>query len=215
MRDGVSPAQARAELAGIAARQAEAEPDFEGVTAEIQPLMVELNREARRLLLPLFGAVTLVFFIACANTAGLLLARGLQRQQEYAVRFALGARRVELFRLVLTESLLLAVLGGVLGVGLASGTVKLLKILAGSAVPRLDAVTVSWPVLGFCLCTSVLAAALAGLVRNGGADDVKFARRLAGTSRCSISATAFRIQAPRNRLPPARAWPRWRLTIRW
>jgi len=76
LRDSVTPAQARAELAGIAARQAEADPDFGGVTAEVQPLMAELNREARRLLLPLFGAVTLVFLIACANTAGLLLAGG-------------------------------------------------------------------------------------------------------------------------------------------
>jgi len=71
---------------------------------------------------------------------------------------------VELFRLVLIEILLLAVLGGLLGAGLAYGTVKLLKIVAGPAIPRLDAVSVSWPALGFCLGTSALAAALAGLV---------------------------------------------------
>ena len=71
---------------------------------------------------------------------------------------------MELFRLVLTEILLLAVLGGLLGAGLAYGTVKLLKIVAGPAIPRLDAVTVSWPALGFYLGTSALAAALAGLV---------------------------------------------------
>jgi putative ABC transport system permease protein len=100
LRDVVMLTQAQVELTGIAARQSEGDPDFEGITLKAQPLMAELNREGRRLLLPLFGAVTLVFFIACANATGLLLARGLRRQQEYAVRCALGAGRVQLFRLV-------------------------------------------------------------------------------------------------------------------
>ena len=164
LRDDATVAQAQAELSAIAARQARAEPDFEGITARAQPLIAELNREGRRLLLPLFGAVTLVFLIACANVTGLLLARGLQRQQEYAVRCALGARRARLFSQVLTESLLLAVPGGLLGGVLAFGIVKLLKVISGFAIPRLDAVNVSWPVLGFGLGASLLAAVLAGVM---------------------------------------------------
>ena len=81
-----------------------------------------MNREGRRLLMPVAGAVALVFLIACGNAAGLLLARGLQRQHEYAVRAALGARRLQLCRPILAESLLLALLGGgIVGAGLAAG----------------------------------------------------------------------------------------------
>ena len=109
------------------------------------------------------GAAALVLLIACGNVAALLLVRGLQRQQEYAVRSALGMGRVALFRQVSTESLLLAVLGGTFGVGLAFGVVKLFKLIGGHAIPRLDAVTTGWPVLAWGLGSAILAAVLAGL----------------------------------------------------
>ena len=83
----------------------------------MQPLTDEMNRDGRRILLPLFGAAALVLLIACGNTAALLLVRGLQRQQEYAMRSALGVGRMALFRQVSIESLLLALLGGACGVG--------------------------------------------------------------------------------------------------
>jgi len=123
-----------------------------------------LNRDGHRLLLPLLGAVMLVFFIACSNVSGLPLARGLQRQQEYAVRCALSAQQFRLFRQVLTESLLLSSSAGLLGMVLALGTVKALKVIGGSAILRLDAVTTSWPVLACCFAAAILAAVLAGLV---------------------------------------------------
>ncbi len=110
-----------------------------------------MNRDGRRILLPLLGAAALVLLIACGNAAALLLVRGLQRQQEYAVRIAMGMGRMGLLRQVLTESLLLAMLGGALGVGLAFGAVKLFKVIAGHAVPRLDGVTAGWAVLGWGL----------------------------------------------------------------
>lgn len=164
LRKGVTLAQAQAELTAIAARQAQSNRKLEGITAKAELLSMELNRDGHRLLLPLLGAVILVFLIACSNVGGLLLARGLQRQLEYAVRSALGAQRLRLFRQVLTESLLLSVSAGFLGAALAFGTVKLLKVIGGAAIPRLDAVTTSWPVLACCFAAAILAAVLAGLV---------------------------------------------------
>ena len=117
LRAGATPEQARGELAVIAARQAKAVPDYEGIRPDVQSLTAELNRDGSRILLPLLGAAGLVLLIACGNAAALLLVRGLQRQQEYAVRSALGVGRVALFRQVATESLLLAVLGGGAGRG--------------------------------------------------------------------------------------------------
>jgi putative ABC transport system permease protein len=163
LNSGVTLRQAQGELTVIAARQAQTEHDFEGVVPRVQSLTAELNRDGRRILLPLLGAAALVLLIACGNVAALLLVRGLQRQQEYAVRSALGIGRVALFRQVSIEGLLLALLGGSLGVGLAFAAVAVFKSIGGHAIPRLDAVTTGWPVLACGLGSAVLAAVLAGL----------------------------------------------------
>ena len=164
LKDGVALETAQAELTILAAREAQAEHEFDGVTPLVQSLTAELNRDGRRILFPLFGAAALVLLIACGNTAALLLVRGLQRQQEYAVRIALGVSRAKLFGQVAIESLLLAMLGGASGIGLAIGIVKLFKVVGGRAIPRLDAVTTGWPVLAAGLGLAVFAAALAALV---------------------------------------------------
>jgi putative ABC transport system permease protein len=164
LREGATLAQAQAEIASITERQSRTSPDLDGLTAAVRPLRQELNHEARRLLVPLFGSVALLFVIACGNVASLLLARGVQRQQEYATRSALGAGRWRLFRQVLTESAALALLGAVLGAGLAVGMITLLKAIAGQAIPRSDTVTVGWWVLAFGLLAALLAAALAGVL---------------------------------------------------
>jgi putative ABC transport system permease protein len=164
LQNGATLDSAQAELASITARQAQADRDFAGVTARTQSLTAEMNRDGRRILLPLFGAAALVLLIACGNVAGLLLVRGLQRRQEYAVRCALGAGRVALFRQVSTESLLLALSGGALGVGLAFGVVKLFKLVGGHVIPRLDAVSTGWPVLACGLGAAAIAALLAGFL---------------------------------------------------
>ena len=164
LRPGVTRAQAQAELAAISAKQAQANSYYKGLTIKVQPLTEFLNRDCRRLLLPLLAAVALVFLIACGNIAALLLARGLSRQQEYAVRCALGAGRVRLFRQVLVEALLLALLGSFFGLTLAIAIVRVFKAIGGLAIPRLDAVTVGWPMLAFCFATAVVAAFLAGFV---------------------------------------------------
>jgi len=163
LRDEARPQQAQQELAVLTAREAQAEKQFEGFAPQLEPLTDEMNRDGRRILLPLLGAAALVLLIACGNAAALLLVRGLQRQQEYAVRSAMGMGRVALLRQVLAESLLLAVLGGAFGVGLAFGAVKLFKVIAGHAIPRLDGVTAGWAVLGWGLGMAVLAAFIAGV----------------------------------------------------
>jgi len=164
LRDGATIEQARAELEVIAARQAKADPDFERMTPQLQPLTENFNGDASRILLPLLGASALVLLIACGNVAALLLVRGLQRQDEYAVRTALGVRRLALFRQVSVESLLLGLLGSALGVILAIGIVRIFKVIAGPAIPRLDAVTTVWPVLASGLAVALAGAVVAGLL---------------------------------------------------
>jgi len=162
LRDGAGLQQAQGELTVLTAREAQAEHAFEGVTPQVKSLTSEMNLDGRRILFPLLGAAALVLLIGCGNAAALLLVRGLQRQQEYAVRSAMGMGRIALLRQVSTESLLLALLGGAFGVGLAFGVVKLFKLIAGHAIPRLDGVTAGWAVLAWGLGAAVLAAVFAG-----------------------------------------------------
>jgi putative ABC transport system permease protein len=164
LRDGMTPQRGLQELAAITAREGSAEKEFEGFSPQLEPLKDEMNRDGRRILLPLLGAAALVLLIACGNAAALLLVRGLQRQQEYAVRIAMGMGRIGLLRQVLTESLLLALFGGTLGIGIAIFAVKLFKVIAGHAVPRLDGVTAGWAVLGWGLGSALLAAFIAGVI---------------------------------------------------
>jgi len=164
LQPGATIDQAQAELGVIAARQAQADRDFDGKTPRVQSLTSEFNRAGRGILLPLFGAAALVLLIACGNVAALLLVRGLQRQDEYAVRSALGIGRVALFRQVATESLLLALIGSAFGVGLAFGIVRVFKLIGGHAIPRLDAVATGWPVLACGLGSALLAALVAGVL---------------------------------------------------
>jgi putative ABC transport system permease protein len=163
LRDRVTQQQGQGELSVLAAREAQSEKQFEGFMPQLESLTDEMNQDGRRILLPLLGAAALVLLIGCGNAAALLLVRGLQRQQEYAVRSAMGMGRSALLQLVSTESLLLALLGGAFGVGLAFGAVKVFKLIAGHAVPRLDGVTAGWAVLAWGLAAAVLASVFAGV----------------------------------------------------
>ncbi len=164
LRPEVSIDHAQTELTVLTDRVAREAPGLAGIAPRLLPLPKEMNEEGNRVLLPLLGAAGLVLLIACGNVSALLLVRGLQRQQEYAVRSALGVRRMELFRQVSIENLLLALLGGAVGVGIAFGVVKVLKVIGGLAIPRLDAVSAGWPVLLFGLLSAAVAAVIAGLV---------------------------------------------------
>jgi len=164
LRPNATIEQAQSELGVIAARQAQADRDFDGKSPRVRSLTDEFNRDGRGILLPLVGAAALVLLIACGNVAALLLVRGLQRQDEYAVRSALGIGRAALFRQVATESLLLALAGSAFGVGLALGIVRIFKAIGGRAIPRLDAVATGWPVLVCGLGSALLAALAAGVL---------------------------------------------------
>ena len=189
LRDGAAPTQTESELRLLAGREAQAERSFEGFVPKIEPLPEELNAAGGRILIPLLGAAGLVLLIACGNAAALLLVRGLQRQPEYAIRSALGVTRIALFRQIATESLLLSVSGGILAVGVTAGVVRLFKAIGGHAIPRLDAVTIGWPVLLFGLAIAVLSAVLAGVYpalrasRLDASESLKSAGRKSSASR--------------------------------
>jgi putative ABC transport system permease protein len=164
LKPGVSIEQARAEMLAIA-RGLQAElPAFDtGWTNQVVPLRDELAGEVKPALLVLAGAVSFVLLIACVNVANLLLARGARRQQEIAVRCAIGAGRRRVVRQLLTESLLLGALGGVAGLIVAHWTLKGLLALSPIEVAGLDHVGLSYPVLAFTAAASLVTAILAGL----------------------------------------------------
>src|SRR5438270_2158471 len=115
------------------------------------------------MLLVLLGAVILIVFIVSLNIANLLLARASGRQQEMAVRSALGASRGRLVRQMLTESMLLSLIGGVAGIATAVATLGFILRFVPSSVPRLDEVRIDWVVLAFALLISILTGLVFGL----------------------------------------------------
>ena len=136
LRDGTTVEQARGELAVVAARLERQFPDENArVGATVNRLRDELSERARLLVLALCGAALCILVLACSNLASLLIARGAHRARELAVRAALGAGRERLVRQLLTESVVLAVMGGVVGVALAVAGVPLLARLVPSALP--------------------------------------------------------------------------------
>ena len=127
-----------------------------------------MNRDGRRILLPLLGAAALVLLIGCGNAAALMLVRGLQRQQEYAVRSALGMGRVALLRQVFTESFLVALMGGACGVGLAFGVVQFVQVDCGTCRSAPGWRDGRMGSAGWGLGAAVLASVFAGVFQHCG-----------------------------------------------
>lgn len=174
LRDGVTLEQARADLDGIAKRiRAEYGDKADLTDAALVPLADDMVGNIRTALLTLFGAVILLFLVACANVAGLLLARTSARRKELAVRAALGAGRGRLVQQLLAESLALALAGGLLGILLAIWSTNLLPSILPVDLPRQQGIAINGPVLLFTIAATLAVAVALGLFaawRAGGLD---------------------------------------------
>ncbi|HKP85996.1 MAG TPA: ABC transporter permease [Blastocatellia bacterium] len=165
LKPGVSVEQARAEMAAITGRLEQQYPDTNtGWGATVTALHERFVGDVRPALIFLLGAVCFLLLIACANVANLLLARSTARQKEIAIRTALGARRGRIVQQLLTESVLLSLAGGVLGLLLAFWGVEVLTSLGAGSIPRLSEISVDGRVFGFTLSISLFTGIIFGLL---------------------------------------------------
>jgi predicted permease len=168
LRPGAQLEQGQAAATVVERVLAERIPDRTIPTSEfgviLRPFVDQLVGNFGKLLWTLLAAVGFVLLIACSNVANLLLARGAVRAKELAIRAALGAERARLVRQLLTESLLLALVGAVLGLGVAFGLQRLILAISPEEIPRLEQASIDWRVLTFTLLLGVVSCLLFGLI---------------------------------------------------
>ena len=201
LRKGVAIPQAQAELESIAAQLRSEFTEFseQALGLQVVPLHGDVVRNVRPALLALFGGVSLVLLIACANVANLLLSRANERQKEITVRTAVGASRSRVIRQLLTESILLSCLGGAAALLLGSWGMNLLLSLRPAGMESLAATAFNVPVFGFTLALSILAGILFGLAPALGTTSLNLVDSLKGGGRVTLAGR----QRPRNVLVAA------------
>jgi putative ABC transport system permease protein len=164
LKSGVTLAQAQSDIAGISRRLEHDFPDTNGgLGSNVISLHTQIVGNVKTLLSILLGAVALVLVIACTNVASLLLARATQRDREFAIRRAVGASRLRLIRQLLTESVVLSLLGGLAGLGLSIWVVDLFVKLSPGDIPRLNEANVDLRLLSFTLLVSMFTGIIFGL----------------------------------------------------
>ncbi len=193
LKPGVTQGAAQAELDTLSANLRAQYPETnQNIGVRLIPALEELSGGMRRPLLVLFGAVACVLLIACVNVAGLLLARGATRQRELAVRAALGAPRWRIVRQLLAESLILALLGGGLGVLLAAWGVDGLLALSPTELPGRNRIGLNGGVLAFTLVLSLLTGLLFGLLPAWTASKLDLTTALKDGARTAMGGLAGR-----------------------
>jgi putative ABC transport system permease protein len=195
LKPGVTVAQAQEEMSAIAGRLAQQYAETNGgMGAAVVLLSEQLTGQVRSALWILLGAVGFVLLIACGNVANLLLVRGAERHREFAIRSALGAARVRLIRQLLTESLLLALLGCVGGLLLASWGVRLILSLNSAKIPRIENVSMDMTVLLFALGLSLITAVIFGLIPAAQFSHPDLQSTLKESGRGAVSGTSHWIR---------------------
>jgi putative ABC transport system permease protein len=166
LKPGVTTTQAQQDAERVAQDIMRGYPSFMAslhISSVVRPLQEETVEGARPLVRTLFFAVAIVLLIACVNLAGLLLVRAIRKQREVAVRIALGARSSALLRQAILESLILSVLGGLLGIMLAAAALTVGKNLLPESLPRVSEISLNWIVVSFALLLAIVTGFLCGL----------------------------------------------------
>jgi putative ABC transport system permease protein len=184
LKPGVTFDQALADMARVASNLEKQYPDSNtGNGIRLRPLLEIYVSDIRRALWVIFAAVAFVLLIACANIANLLLARATARKKEMAIRSALGAGRWRIARQLLTESILLSLVGGSLGLLLGRWGIQLILYISPDAIPRSREIGLDWKVLGFTVAISFITGILFGLVPALQAGEVDVHETLKDTGR--------------------------------